>query len=164
MNQHFDTSRICPNGHLLTDAKQANWPLYNDNFCKVCGEKLIDKCPNCTKEIRGARVRDDPVMGTEVFPAESVPGYCWNCGRSYPWTAKFLSATRELINGFHELTETEKSELAQSFDDVVRQVPDQGKSIEGMKRLWRKLRKPSQDLLNNLAGNGIYDVLKRLFS
>jgi hypothetical protein len=163
MNGHFDASRICLNGHLLTDAAQANWPLYNDDFCKVCGERLIQKCPECGKEIRGALVRDDPVMGKEFFPAESIPSYCWSCGKPYPWTQKFLSATRDLVNGSGELTESEKAEFAQSFEDVIRQVPARGKAIEVMKRLWRKLNKPSQDLLNNVLANGIYDFLKHLF-
>lgn len=164
MNQHFDISRICPNGHVLTDAMQANWPLYNDDFCKICGERLIQQCPNCRKEIRGALIRDDPVLLKEVLPTESIPGYCWNCGKPYPWTAKFLSATRQLINQFEELTETEKSELSQSVDDVVRQVPDQAHSIERIKQLWRKLKKPSQDLLNNVVANGIYEGLKVLLT
>src|SRR5256885_3304438 len=155
MDQHFDTSRICPNGHLLTDAAQANWPLYNDAFCKICGERLIENCPKCREQIKGALVRDDPVMGKEISPLTSIPGYCWNCGQAYPWTEKFFSTTRDIINGFAELTESEKGEFARSIENVVRDVPERAKSIDGMKRLWRKLKRPGQDLLNNVLANGV---------
>lgn len=103
-------------------------------------------------------------MGKEVIPAESVPGYCWNCGKPYPWTLKFLSAAREVIGDLQELIKHEKTELFQSIDDAVRQVPGWAGSIERIKSLCRTLKKPSQDLLNNVLANGIYDFLKGLFS
>ena len=164
MNQHFDTARICPNGHLLTHAARANWPLYNDDFCQVCGEKLIEKCPKCGHEIRGALIRDDSVMGLETVPPESVPSYCRNCGNPYPWTESFLSSTREIVGGFPELSEPEKGEFAKSLEDVVRATPDHGRSIQRLKQLVRKLKKPSRDLINNVLGNAVWEGFKGLFS
>ncbi|PJA97190.1 MAG: hypothetical protein CO129_02495 [Ignavibacteriales bacterium CG_4_9_14_3_um_filter_34_10] len=53
--------RICPNCDYFCNTKE------EDLFCPDCGSNLLDKCPNCGKEIN--------------YPYAK---FCKHCGKPYP--------------------------------------------------------------------------------
>lgn len=53
--------KICPNCHNFAPFET------NETFCIVCGEKLLDKCPNCSEPIIYPTSTYCPVCGTMLL-------------------------------------------------------------------------------------------------
>ena len=73
----FHTAYICENGHAIS-AKTGECPY---TFCPQCGARIISKCPACNAVIRG--VVDDTWSFAFNY---TVPAYCPDCGKPFPWT------------------------------------------------------------------------------
>jgi hypothetical protein len=84
-------------------------PENNKKYCKECGEKTIDTCPNCNHSIRGARA------GMVGFV--NAPAYCEECGNPFPWTETRI---RTAIQLFAE--EMADKEAVRQFEESVRTV------------------------------------------
>ncbi len=90
----YDVAQVCLNGHVTNGFSRSS-PEFNETFCSNCGERTITVCPACNHAIRGQ------IAGSMIvsFPA---PSFCHNCGEAYPWTARSLTAARELCHGIGE--------------------------------------------------------------
>src|SRR5438128_10214245 len=69
------------------------------------------------------------------FPA---PSFCHNCGEAYPWTARSLTAARELAEELENLGTEEKQILSKSLDDLVRDTPKTSVALVRFNNITRK--------------------------
>ena len=100
-------SAICEKGHLQLSTLHF-YEVYPNSYCKECGSKIIDKCPHCDAEIQGGVAyhrtgRESVVYNTlttktQKYANDTVPKYCHNCGKPYPWTEEFLNVYKETLS------------------------------------------------------------------
>ena len=89
-------------------------------------------CPSCGRPIRGL-----PMFGV-VLTQYKPPAFCRYCGEPFPWTQGRVDAARELASEAENLTNDERKELADTIDDLVRDVPHTQVSAGRFKRLVTK--------------------------
>lgn len=115
----YETAAICMSGDIITPVLHSRTEL--ENFCTACGAKVITVCPFCNEPIRG-REKISPWVNSGV--RYSLPLYCHNCGKPYPWTQSALDAASELIDEeMQELNTEEKSKFKDALPDVIAQTP-----------------------------------------
>lgn len=112
----YDVAQICLNGHCITSFS-TDFPEHCEDFCSKCGQRTIKACEKCKAAIRGG-LRD--VMSLAEYV---VPAFCQKCGASYPWTETRLSVAAEMTKELDGLNNEEKTLLASSLDDLVREGP-----------------------------------------
>src|SRR5437667_9049207 len=100
----YDVAQVCLNGHVTNGFSRSS-PEFNETFCSNSGERTITVCPTCKHAIRGQ------IAGSMIvsFPA---PRFCHNCGEAYTWTARSLTAARELAEELENLGTEEKQILS----------------------------------------------------
>src|SRR3989442_854800 len=113
--QGYDTAQVCLNGHTITTFARSQ-PEHNQKFCGACGERTITQCPSCGHFIRGYYHAPGIVGENDMV----LSAFCNNCGEPYPWTARGLTAARDLISEAENLKPEEKELLSKSLDDLVR--------------------------------------------
>lgn len=69
------------NGHQITSSYHTSSGI-KKLFCDECGAKTIIACPECKAEILGHKF----ISGVIGLWDTSVPEFCHNCGKPYPWT------------------------------------------------------------------------------
>lgn len=114
----FDTAQICLNGHVVNQMTK-RYPEQNQKFCDKCGAQTITECSYCKIPIRG-HLHAEHNYDFNYTP----PRFCHNCGKPYPWTELKLKAAQELIDEAEKLTDTERTILKQSIDDLVKGTPN----------------------------------------
>jgi hypothetical protein len=94
-------AQICVAGHVC----HCDGVTFNSGeYCKECGSRCVDACPNC----------GEPIRGTLIYqPASEYqrPSYCHACGRPYPWLEERLKTARELLYHDDQLTEDDRQAL-----------------------------------------------------
>src|SRR5947199_9996158 len=104
----YDVAQVCLNGHVPNGFSRSS-PEFNETFCSNCGERTITVCPASNHAIRG-QIAGSMIVG---FPA---PTFCHNCGEACPWTARSVTAARELAEEIESLgTEESKCLLRASM-------------------------------------------------
>ena len=77
---YHDVQQVCLNGHQTTENYNSS-PQFRKDFCSLCGEETIHKCPECAHPIRGHYHRDG-VVGVTAYLASSSgvfgAGQKWN--------------------------------------------------------------------------------------
>lgn len=121
-NGRYDVAQICLNGHVMNDCFKS-LPQHNRSFCERCGATTITTCQKCNASIPGHYSSELLILGGPPEPPYSPPAFCHNCGAPYPWTESRLQAARELAHELEDLTDEEKSILAQNLDDIVGDTP-----------------------------------------
>ncbi|RAN86891.1 hypothetical protein B5P41_26760 [Bacillus sp. SRB_28] len=133
-NSWYDTAQICLNGHIINDSVTL-YPKRKQDFCDKCGDKTIMFCQNCNANIRGDyHVPGVGSLGLTYTP----PGYCYSCGKPYPWTASALEAAKELAKEVEGLTPAEQELLSQSIDEIVKNGPKTVVATTRFKKLATK--------------------------
>ncbi|MBN8658226.1 MAG: DUF2321 domain-containing protein [Anaerolineae bacterium] len=141
--ESYDIAQICLNGHVITDRlKRA--PDRAQKFCDKCGEPTISQCQSCNALIRGYY----HIPGSFIISnTSSAPGYCYECGKPYPWIERKLQAAWELADELEELSEEEKQKLKSSLEEVTRDTPKTEVATTKLKKLLSKLGKESYQLV-----------------
>ncbi len=129
----YDIAQVCPNGHVANHSTVA-YPEHNRKHCEICGEPTLLVCPTCNQPIRG----DYHVAGYIGMSDYTPPAYCSECGKPFPWTERRLAAAREFALEVEHLTDDERKELAETFDDLTRDVPRTQVAAARFKRLVAK--------------------------
>src|SRR5947209_1176897 len=127
----YDVAQVCPNGHVAT-SHAITMPQFKTAFCEECGEATITECPSCQRLIRGTYLEGVVMLGYKP------PAFCRHCGKPFPWTSGRVAAARELASEAEHLTFQERKELADTIDDLVRDVPRTQVSAGRFKRLATK--------------------------
>lgn len=138
----YDVAQICLNGDICNDSMQTH-PEKNENFCSICGAKVIDKCLNCNAPIRGAyysknirytttdynpltQTAQKVLAGVDIkciSETSIAPAYCNQCGEPYPWTQSKLNAFQEIVDHLEDISPELKDQLKISFPDIIVQTP-----------------------------------------
>ncbi len=171
-NGWYDTAQICANGHVI------NWmsiskPEYNRGFCDKCGAPTITNCQYCdakimsyyhagrfTLEKHDKRMREImdriPNAALDYNTALTLPIFCSNCGKPYPWTEAKLKAAQEFSDEIDNLSPEEREMLKKSFDDIIRDTPQTTVAATRFKRLVAKAGKT--------AAAGLWYIIRDLVS
>jgi hypothetical protein len=128
----YDDAQVCPNGHVATSMFRYS-PEFRRDFCETCGEATLTACPSCKHSIRGAYFG-----GGVSFAAYEPPAFCPDCGKRFPWTERRLEAARELALEAEHLSGEERTQLAETLDDLLRDVPRTQVAATRFKRLVAK--------------------------
>lgn len=151
IEEGYDIAQICLNGHLITKTAKTN-PQFMENFCSICGEKTITECPHCKAFIRGEYHVPGIVSIGFKF---TIPKYCYNCGKPYPWTERALKASQELINEIEKLSKEEKEILQKSIEDLIKESSSKEVAVLRFKKYAKK---GGQELFNGLK-NILFDIV-----
>jgi hypothetical protein len=80
VNPWRDTKQICLSGHIITSSYEYK-PHSRKDYCDICGEKTITKCPSCLELIPGDLYQSFYQYSGEREP----PVHCEKCGKPFPW-------------------------------------------------------------------------------
>jgi hypothetical protein len=127
----YDVAQICLNGHCITRFS-TDFPEHSEDFCSKCGQRTIKTCEKCKTPIRGG-LRDVLSLADYV-----VPAFCHKCGAPYPWTETRLNVAVEMAKELDGLSEEEKTLLASTLDDLVREGPKTSLAATRFKRVIAK--------------------------
>lgn len=153
----YDVAEVCPNGHVANHSTQT-YPQHNRTFCEKCGEKTITKCPACHEPIRG----DYHVSGYVGPSGYEPPAFCSDCGRPFPWTDRRLAAAKELVLEAEHLTADERIQLAETLDDIVRDVPRTQIAAMRFKRLATKAGAATAGALRDIIVDVASETAKKI--
>jgi hypothetical protein len=153
---HYDVAQICNNGHV-TNSMAHDFPNSNQSFCDRCGAPTIMNCPECGTSIRGYYHVPGFIGGSRYSP----PAYCFNCGKSFPWTGVALTAARELANILDALTEDERAELQESIAHLVRETPGTPVAETKFKRLIKKAGKDAYEGMKSILTDVVSEAVKK---
>lgn len=156
MNEGYDVAQICINGHLVNSSSHS-MPQFNEKFCKKCGAETITQCPTCKENIRGYYYSPGVVSLAE----ESIPSFCHNCGKSYPWTESSLKAAQELADELTELSDEDKNLLKKSLPDLIRETPNTKVAETRFKKVMLKAKKESVDAMRSILVDIISETIKK---
>ena len=145
MQGHYDGALICLNGHVINQFATSQ-PIHNTEFCGKCGAETLFDCPSCKEKLRG----DYHVPGVISFLPFKPPSFCPRCGKAFPWTTSALLAARMLAEETQGLSVSEREELSQSLDGLVRDTPQTTVAATKFKRLAVK------------AGKGVAEGFKQV--
>src|SRR3712207_8759605 len=75
---------------------------------RSCGSEVIESCLFCVAPIPGGYAKitselQNLVTGERMkritkYKNTEIPNYCYQCGKPYPWTEKFLKDYKELLD------------------------------------------------------------------
>lgn len=156
MNEGYDVAQICINGHLVNSSSRS-MSQFNQKFCEKCGAETITQCPSCKLDIRG--YYHSP--GFISLAEESIPSFCHNCGKSYPWTESALDAAQELADELSELTDEEKDLLKKSLPDLIKETPKTKVAESRFKKIMSKAKKESVDAMRSILVDIISETIKK---
>lgn len=167
---HYDVAQVCLNGHMINDTYQSR-PEFSKRFCPLCGAKTITACPACEEPIqgavqsqfsmRGSRYLNRPPTLQTMTSRASVPIYCHNCGKRFPWTAERIAAAQALAEELDELSAAEKLLLQSSIDDLVSDTPKTTVAVARFKKLMSKTGRQAAEGFKSVLIDVVTEVVKK---
>lgn len=109
----YHTAEICKMGHIIT-----SHGMKNQKFCEKCGSEIIHNCPSCNSHIKGVERGDFDCISTL-----SLPNYCDNCGKPYPWTLEAKESLNELLKLSSEINSEDINFVDNNFDSLIVDTP-----------------------------------------
>ena len=155
----FDTSQICLNGHIINRQADSH-PEANLKHCKQCGAPTILKCSYCDVRIQGYK----HIPRRSHVDESPRPNFCHECGKRYPWTDMTINAAEALISELEGLTDTEKTFLSGSIDEIIRDTPRTEASVVRIKKLLPKMGKEAAEALRRLFVDVASETAKKLLT
>jgi hypothetical protein len=143
--QGYDTAQICRNGHLITEFA-STYPEHKKDHCTKCSAETIDACENCGQAIQGIY----HAGGLGAIGKYTKPKYCHNCGKPYPWTELQIQAAKKIIDQLNDLVSSEREDLKNAIDDIVKDTPDAKPAAYKIKTALSKIREEAQAMLRDL--------------
>ena len=140
----YDKAQICKNGHLINDSME-KFPQRNKDFCNICGEPTLNKCPKCSNDIKGAQYHIQE-YGSSGIGRYNIPSFCDSCGAPFPWTNEKMEVAKELAFEIEGLSADEKQILSKSIDDIVKDTPRTELAATRIKTILAKAKGPSLSL------------------
>lgn len=154
---HFDVAQVCLNGHVVTPASQRS-PERQQRRCVKCGEATITACPECKAEIRGYYYVPGVIDLTGGY---SLPSFCHDCGKAYPWTSRRLEAAKAYAQELNALTPEERVQLAVSLDELVKDTPMAQVAAGRFKRLAAKAGKEASGFFRDILVDVFSETVKK---
>lgn len=172
----YDTAQICTNGHII------NWmsidkPGDNRRFCDKCGAQTITNCQYCNAMIKGyyhtiewtkkdvikafQEALNPPPKTLLYNLGLTLPSFCPDCGKIYPWTEAKLKAAQELSDELESLSPEECDLLKKSIDDIVRETPQTTVAVSRFKRLVAKAGPVAADMYREILLPLLSEAVKK---
>ena len=92
----------------------------------------------------------------------SLPIFCPDCGKPYPWTEAKLKAAQELADELENLSPEECDLLKKSIDDIVRETPQATVAVSRFKRLVAKAGPVAADMYREILLPLLSETAKKL--
>ena len=159
MPRNYDVQQVCENGHKITGCYNIR-PEDRQEFCKQCGSKTINACPNCDKEIQGDLIDQDWTRSLVPVRRAFVPLYCQDCGEPYPWTQKKITTAIQILAEFGNLDEEENKTIKQDIENIAKNVPEAELSARRIKRIWKKCSRAGYEVIMEFASRTAAKILK----
>jgi hypothetical protein len=153
---HFDRALICQNGHVITSMLNSS-PERHQKHCSECGALTLSACPGCKIQINGYHF----VSGVISLAPYILPKFCHNCGEAYPWTMARLEAANELVMELDMLTDSEKSELSKSVEDMVKNGPNSQVASKKYLRLMSKAGKEAATMMRDIIVDILSEAIRK---
>jgi hypothetical protein len=155
MREGYDTAQICMNGHVA-NSSAATMPHHNQRHCEKCGAPTITSCEACGKPIRGY-YWSPGYIGVGGYDR---PGFCHECGKPFPWTAKALAAAEELVGESESLSPEDKEQFSKNLPDVVRDTPSTSVAASRIKKLLGKMGAEGGSLVRDVLKDVVTAAVK----
>lgn len=152
--REYDTAQICLNGHLINEFA-ATKPNRNKKYCDRCGEATFTHCPSCNAPIQGYH------LGLRGPSKYTIPKYCYECSKMYPWTKERFEAARALVDEL-KLSDAEKEDVKQSIKDLVQDGPRAEGAAVKFKRLVNKGGEWALDTFRELLVDVLSETAKKI--
>ncbi len=138
------------------------WHKLNDKthcYSEKCCEKNIDTCQNCQSPILGYNLPSGIItMGPEKF---SIPAFCKDCSKAYPWTKRILSNAIELLSIDEELDSQTKEFIKKAIPDLLIDTPKTPIAVVKYKINIQKVSKVVKDGMYNLLVDVLSERIKK---
>ncbi|HNX17215.1 MAG TPA: DUF2321 domain-containing protein [Methanoregula sp.] len=121
-------------------------PEYLKKFCPKCGEPTQLRCEFCNFPIQGINLYHEILYVNDY----TIPHYCHNCGKPYPWTEMQIRAAKNIIDLLDELKSSEKEEFKKSVDEIVNQTPNAKTAAYKIKLILTKVRGETQKMIRDI--------------
>ena len=166
MSERYDIQQVCENGHQITGCYKGdkladilNGKKKPMEFCQKCGAATMVACSSCDNEIQGDKLKDN--YGTwDTIKRATVPSYCRNCGKPYPWTDNKIVTAIQMFAEFGNLDEEEKETIEQDINNIAKDIPQSELSAMRIKRLWDKYSPIARNLIMEFASKTAAEILK----
>lgn len=131
----YRVAQLCPNGHVATTAADQH-PELREAFCSQCGEATMMQCPGCSASIRGSyHVEGVFMVGDTYVP----PGFCHNCGKSFPWTERKIASAIELVEVGASLSPEDLQQFRSDLTELTKNSPGTQVASLRFKRVMSKV-------------------------
>jgi hypothetical protein len=151
-----DVAQICKGGHVIATSLKVS-PHLRKPFCERCGSATVTQCQTCGWPIAGKGYAPFGDGG----PYE-LPKYRAECGKSYPWTERGLSAAKEYTDDLDQLSAEEKTTLKASFDDLTSDTARTPMAAKRFKKLLSKIGPAAGDTLKQIIVSVASEAAKKL--
>ncbi len=95
------------------------------------------------------------------LPPSKKPAFCSYCGKPFPWTQRSLEAGRELAREMEGLSNEERTALAGSLDDLLKDTPQTQVAAVRFKKLLAKAGKGAAGALRNIMVDVMSEAAKK---
>lgn len=152
----YDTAQICSNGHVINTMARSNTES-NSPFCKHCGANTLTRCSYCEHTIKGHY----SIPGRISTGRYSIPSYCENCGRPYPWTERIQQAAFEVIALSDDLTKSDKDDLQTCLPQLLVDTPNTSVAVLKFKKYSLKAGKEIGAALKDVLVDLVSETVKK---
>ena len=163
-SRSYDVALICLSGHVITSSL-ASFPEDSESFCRKCGERTIDTCPNCNKPIRGRGYLNVQVTrhigNSRPDPIYPRPNFCVYCGSCFPWTRKSIETAGELIEMASSLSPEERQEFLEDLENLAKDSPETTVATVRVPALLKKVGGTIAEGLKKIAVDLATEAAKR---
>jgi len=156
---YYDVAQICLNGHLITDLAH-DYPHHRRNFCAKCGQPTIMQCPECNFGIPGY-YHVSGFIGGDDF---SMPSYCHNCGKPFPWTTRKIDAAIKLAIEDGKLTDDEVRLFSESIQEIAQDTPETELAATRLKKLILKLSQSAGQAIHRIIVEIASESIKKIIT
>jgi len=97
-----------------------------------------------------------------ILDYATLPSFCPDCGKPYPWTEAKLKAAQELSDELDNLSSEERNLLKKSLDDIVRDTPQTTVAATRFKKLVAKAGKVAADGFRDILVDVLSEAAKKI--
>lgn len=150
----YNGATICLNRHVVSKTT-AN----SQKYCSQCGAETFSDCPYCHAPIHG--LYDIPGVVVLYNRPYSIPSYCYECGKPYPWTEKILSSAVELISLEDGIDDDIKELIRDSIPDLIVNTPSTPLATAKYRKGIAEVGETLKNSLRNLLIDVISETAKK---
>ena len=162
---HYDTMQVCLGGHRITSSLHES-PHRGETHCGKCGKRTIHACQKCGQEIRGEyRIPEVNIIGERVYSRSfprSIPKFCINCGKPFPWTREKIEALEELAAEEESLSDEDRETIRQNAPLIATDDPKSELAALRIKKIMGKIGKTAAPFFTKIVTELATEAAKKL--